>query len=329
MKSIFLATLLGALVSSAALAQTAKKKKLIDPPANPRATQVSSMPVAAKADTGNKTSFDRFYDRLSIGYFGFYQSSPLGFMHADFAATSPETETKNLPGCRNNCDNYPQNIFNQVTFGYDFGGGNKFIIVPRFTLFLGKARGVEESPLFNIDDALVGFSRSLYASADKKFAWNIRPAVRLPTSRASRTGDAPGFGDLTLQPDISTSLSYTMNENISMGYNLQNRFWVYEDRFNESQHRIAQSIYLNQKLTDKMALSYNFEYWVQNSRNRPSINGKGAFYNNIWQNFYVSLPIDITPKMNFAPTLGGYVNDPQGFGLDSMYLTASMAYSFK
>lgn len=331
MKSIFLATLLCALASSSVFAQTQRKKK-VPAPTSPRATQKSVMPVAPKK-TVEKTHFDRFYDRLSISYFGVYMSPPLGYMHADYAAISPEFESK-FTGCKNNCDTYSQNIFNQITFSYNFGGGKRFIIVPRWTIYLGNPRenGVpgksEGSQLVDIEDTLVGWSLNLWNSEDKKWSWNLRPAVRLPTSRYSRSAEGGGAGDLTHQPDITTSVSYTMSPDWSFAYSLQNRFYVYEDRYNEYRHRVANSLSGNQRLTDTTALSYNVEYWFQNNRRRESLNGQQTSYKRMWFNTFLGYSWDVTSKLNVTPIVGAYPNDPN-FGLRSAYVSAWFAYSIK
>lgn len=333
MKSIFLVTLLCALLSEVATAQAPKRKRrAINPPTNPRATQKTILPIDKKPEV-RKDSFDKFYERLTIAYFGVYLSSPLAYLHSDYAATSPDFETPSS-GCPDNCDTYAQNIFNQITFSYHFGGGSKFIIVPRWTLFLGNANKTnlpgtyDGSQLIEVEDPLVGWSFNLLTSVDKRWAWNIRPAVRLPVSRGSRGGDAARFGDVTFQPDIATSIAYTMSPSWSFGYSLQNRFWVYEDRFNESRHRIAQSLNANQALSEDLSLSYNLEYWVQNDRNRESLNQAAASYKRNWFNTYVGLSWAATKKLNVTPILGVFPGDPD-FGLNSAYASAWIAYLIK
>lgn len=321
MKSYFVATLLGALISTSVIAQARVKKQK----AKPATTQVSTMPTVKLAEKENKSHFDGFYERLGVSYFGAYTSSPLNSFHADYAITSPKYETK-FSNCPHNCDIYAQNIFNLVNISYDWGGGNKFFIQPRWTTFLGSARSLG-STLFNIEDPVVGFSTILYASADKKLTWKFQPGLRLPVSRATRNSDSPPFGDITHQPDIITSVSYTFNKDWSILYLVQNRVWIYEDRYNLNRHRIAHWISLTQKISEKTSLSYNYDYWHENDRNSETINGKGTHYKETWQNIYFGVGHDVTKKLNLMPMIGFYPTD--AFGMQAAYLSMWISYTIK
>ncbi|MBA2404009.1 MAG: hypothetical protein H0V66_04490, partial [Bdellovibrionales bacterium] len=176
-RSFLLTVILGALVTTQVFGQTKKTSTTTT------TTTTTTTSTTTKADEAQKSAFDKFYERLSIGYGGFYTSPDLDDWDTTNAAVSPE-----FSGGTNK-DTYSQNIFSQVNFGYNFGGMFKFHIVPRFTVFLTNPKDQDpgDRALVTIEDTLIAFSGTIFASEDKKFSWWMRPGVRLPTSHANRT----------------------------------------------------------------------------------------------------------------------------------------------
>jgi len=173
MKSSFLfLVILGAVFTSTASGQTYKTSK-------PLANASVAPTLPAMTETEKKDGFQRFSDRLKIGYWSGYQSSSLGQW-----GSGANDEYGVLD------KTYVHNLFNQVSFNYNFGAKMNFVINPRFTLNTGstKSYGGNNSGKgqLSVEDMLIGFQGTIFSSENKKFNWWMRAGGRLPTSRDSR-----------------------------------------------------------------------------------------------------------------------------------------------
>lgn len=333
MKSSFLLlVILGALTTTHVFGQTKKTKKTA--PRKARTTIAKKIPVKLPETKieQEKSSFDKFYERLSISYFSIFTSSTIGNFNAANGAISPEWGDTGRR-CRKNCDTYAMNLWNQVNFAYNFGAKMKFEFLPRFTVMMANPRDMtksvgEDRAMFNLEDFLIGFSGVVASSDDKKFNWWMRTALRLPTSRFSRNYRHPDFGSITYQPDWINSFSYDFTKSLQVGFTLVNRLWVFEDRYNSSRHRIISVPYFTYAFDDLTKLQVYFEHIIENNKKWESINGQGPDFENVWQNLMVGISRDLTPKLNVMPFLSTFVNDVP-YSSRSYWVGAWISYKIK
>jgi hypothetical protein len=329
MKSSFLVSIvLSALVTVTAYGQTRRsriqKKKIsrqsratTKPAAKPVATPSTQTSTQAVSTTSaaEKTSFDRFYERLSIGYFGVFTSPTLQNWDGRNAALSPAFgDTGKDGGCHKNCDTYATNLWNQLNFSYDFGAKLSFVFIPRWTVYFNNPHDMnrsagEDRAMLGLEDFLVGFAGTIVSSADKKFNWFIRPGMRLPTSHFTRHYDTAGFGDLTHQLEASHYITYQVNPKLTFGLQLQQRLWVFEERYNVSRLRIYTSPYIQYSVNDKTRLMGYYQNMLENNKRYKSINGKNPVFKDVYQDIMLGVARDITPTFNLMPYLGLFVND--------------------
>lgn len=319
MKSSFLLFLILGLVSTQAFGQTKKK--------------VTTAPTTTKVAEAPKSSFDKFYERLSIGYFGIMTTPPLEKWNSNNASISPEwssddTAPSGYNPCRN-CDTYSFNLWSQVNFAFNYGGTMKFNVIPRWTTFFDTPsdQGRGENGFIMLEDTLVGFSGVILSSADKKFNWWMRPGVRLPTSRFSRHVNG-AFGHLSWQFEVTNSFTYDFNPKWQVGTAFQTRYWFYENRYNHSRNRLYFGPNVTYTVNDSTKIIGYYENIVENNRRWESINGKKPSYRNVMQNAMIGVAKDITPKLNVYPYLAGYVNDVP-FSMRSLYGGMWISYTIK
>ena len=291
-RSFLLTVILGALLTSQVYGQTKK-------------ATTTTTPIATPAAEASKSDFDKFYERLSIGYFGALTTPNFESWDSRKAAVSPEFSSGK------NDDTYSMNVWSQFNIGYSFGGKFKLNIIPRFTTFLNKAPAQDPGQRGNVllEDALVGFSGVLYSSDNKKFNWWIRPGVRLPTSHGTRTTDNTDFGRISYNIEFLNTFSYDFNPSWQLGLTYQDRYWIYEQRYNNSKHRHYIDPYITHTINDTTKIQLYYEIMLQNSNRRESINGKSSVYKDVWQNAYIGIAKDITPKLNVFPFISAFVND--------------------
>jgi hypothetical protein len=316
MKSLFLVPLICLMIAGPAMSQTKRTKK--SPQNNSKKvrkvkrntkrvgkTKKTVMPIA-ETKVEDKSHFDKFNDRLRVIYFSIYSTSPLTQWNSDFApwktfSDSPKT------GCGYNCDDStPSNLFNLLILVYNYSPSSSFVIQPRWSVNFGQ--NSKDQGLLQLEDWVVAWGHRIKFS--DTFNIDFRPGFRIPTSRASRNGDKAGLGDLTGQPDIQVLVNWVPAKDWSFQWVFQNRFWVYEDRFNETRHRIAQTYNLNYQYTDKLSLQGYVDYWLQNSDRRLSLNGKSTSYKQAYFNVYGGPSYMFTPKFGVTPLLGVYADDP-------------------
>jgi hypothetical protein len=328
MKSTFLLlVILGALTTTQVFAQTKKIKQPVKKPveATEKAkTVTTTTAVSAPTAEAPKSSFDKFYERLSIGYFGVLTTPNFEKWDSRNAAISPE-----FSGGTND-DSYAMNIWSQVNFGYNYGGMMKFNVIPRFTTFLNEApdQSAGERGMVILEDALIGFSGVVASSADKKFNWWIRPGVRLPTSHASRHFDNADFGRLTYGLEFLHSLTYDFTKEFQAGLTFQHRMWVFENRFNGSRIRHLTSPFVSYALNDTTKVQVYYEHMLENNKRWKSINNKNPVYKDVWQNAYIGVAKDVTSKINLFPYISAFVNDVP-FSMQSVWAGMWITYSIK
>jgi hypothetical protein len=188
--------------------------------------------------------------------------------------------------------------------------------------------GKSDPAMITIEDTLVGFSGTNYKSDDGKFSWWMRPALRLATSHASRTANNRTFGTTTHQPDWNNTFTYTLNTNWEFGLAWINRMWVYDDRYNNSRHRMITVPSITYSISDKTQLQLMYEHYLENLRNYESLSGKQPNYRDWWQNLMFGVNQTLTEKASINPYIGAYINDVP-FSTESTFFDISFAYSIK
>lgn len=337
MKSSFLLSVaLCALVSANALGQTKKKAVL---PVKKQSSQVKKAAPALKpqqvtttapvsdtssAATLEKSAFDKFYERLSVGYFGIVTTPNFETWDTRNSALSP-----GFTGGTNN-DSYAMHLWSQVNFAYNFGAKMKFNVIPRFTIFFDEAPDQDpgERGMVLLEDALVGFSGVVYSSDDKKFNWWMRPGVRLPTSHASRHFDDADFGKLSYNLEVLNTFTYDFNPQWQLGLTFQDRYWIYENRYNASRNRLLTSPFISYTVNDKTKIQAYYENMLENTNRWKSINGKSPVYKDRWQNAYIGVARDVTSKLNVFPYISAFVNDVP-FSMQSFWGGMWISYQIK
>lgn len=275
-----------------------------------------------------KSSFDKFADRLRIGYFGVVTTPNFYDMahgNWDTAAMSPAW------GGPNNRDTWPTNVWNQISFNYNFGAKLNFVFNPRFMIPLGSTRNmnVPEDPSFiMLDDFLVGFQGVIVSSVDKKFNLWVRPGIRLPTSQNSRNNPNRGFGTHTHQIEVAYLPTYDFNKTWQLGIFGQFRQWIFEQRYNWSRFRFYTAPFVQMTLNDTTRLQVYYENIIENDRRWKSINGKEPVFKDYWQNIMLGVNKDITSKLNIFPYVSVFVDDVP-ISSKSFWLGAWISYQIK
>jgi hypothetical protein len=327
MKSSFLQLLvLGAIATAPAWAQTKKTK-----PVKANAPVAAPAPVAPTPSVNpvKQTSFEKFYDRLKIGYFGAFQSPHFDDMRKGQwrnAAISP-TWGKNKNEGKNQ-DTYATNVFNQVSFRVKSGGKLDFVVNPRFTLMLGSARD-EGHNLILIEDVLVGVQGVVAASEDKKFNLWIRPAVRVPTSRGSRATGNGGAGTTTHQLELAFLPTYDFNSTWQIGWFGQIRQWTIEDRYSlEDRLRIISAPYVQYAFDPKSRLQVYYQNFLESDQRAKPVEDRKLTFIDRWQDVMIGYNRDVTEKLNLFPFVGFFVDDVP-HSMKSGYIGAWISYTIK
>ena len=348
MKSSFLVSIvLGAIVSVSAWGQTRTTRRaqkpigtITKPAAKPAAktaapatstTQTSTQAVS-ETTAAEKSSFDKFYDRLAISYFGVFTSPTLEDWNSANAAISPQFGDTGKR-CRKNCDTYAMNLWNQVNFAYDFGWKMKFVLIPRWTVYFANPRDMDRSAgedraMVGLEDFLVGFAGVIVASEDKKFNWFVRPAMRLPTSHFTRHYNHPVFGQITNQVELAHFITYDPNPQWQFGLQLQQRMWVYDYRYNPSRLRFYTSPYISYAATESTKIQLYYQNMIENNKRWKSVNGKDPVFKDVYQDIMFGVAHDVTPRMNVMPYLGFFVDDIP-HSSRSAYIGAWVSYKIK
>jgi hypothetical protein len=335
MKSSFLlALLMTSMISNGAFAQATKKTKPTKKPV--AAKPVAVKPVAAKVESkapSASSNFQKFYDRLKIGYYGVFTSPHLRDMKNGRwknASISPEWSRTSKNEHRNQ-DTWPTNIWHQVTFTYNFGAKMSFVVAPRFMTPLASSEDMkkpEDNSFIMLDDMLVGFAGVIYSSDDKKFNLWVRPGVRLPTSRLNRNSGNGGAGTVTHQLDLSYSPTYDFNNTWQIGIFGQFRQWVIEDQYGFDRFRIITNPFVQYTIDDVSRVQVYYEYITETDRRGKPADERDPVWKDSWQNVTVGYNRDINSKLNLFPFVGVFVNDVP-LTDKSVWLGAWISYKIK
>jgi hypothetical protein len=200
-------------------------------------------------------------------------------------------------------------------------------VLPRWISYFGKQQnGVYK--VADLEDVLVSFGGVVYSSNDKKLTWWARPGMRLPTSNGSARAVDPEFGRLIHQWEALHVVTYDFDPIYQVGFFLQNRVWIYSDRYDDSRVRHWFAPYVSYAVTPKFKTQLYFEGMWENNRRKPSINDRSPSYRNVWQSMMIATPWDITPSFNVMPLVSAYLNT-NPFTADAFYLGAWVTYVFK
>ena len=318
MKRPFILFAIFALVGTEAYARPSKPKKgatsTVIQTEEGTKKKVKTEVVSKTEVAAPKTSFEKFSDRLRISYWAAFTSP-----HADDivkgqyrnAAISPAYGNAKT-GEQKNHDTWPMNLWNQISFNYNFGAKMNFVVNPRFMIPLASGKDMkapEDRSLIMLDDMLVGFQGVVLSTDDKKFNLWIRPGVRLPMSQASRNSRNGGFGRTTQQNEIAYLPTYDFNKTWQVGLFGQVRQWVFSDRMNYSRLRFYTAPYFQYTFNDTSRLQVYYEHMWENNKRWESVNGKKPVFKDVWQNVMIGVNHDVTKKFNIFPYLGVFVDD--------------------
>lgn len=293
-------------------------------------------------DMQPESTFDKFYKRLRISYFGVLTTPHLeDLKHSRYnnGAISPEFGQE-AKGKKKNHDTWPTNMWNQINFAYNFGAKLSFSFIPRWMTPLAHPvdmKKPEDRSLIEIEDFLVGFGGVIYASEDKKFNLWIRPGVRLPTSRASRNSGQAGAGTLTSNLELAYLPTYDFNKTWQLGIFGQVRQWVIEDHYDMTRFRFYTAPYIQYTIDDVSRFQLYYENIIETNRRDQPVGKRDPKFYDKWQNVFLGYSRDFTPKFNAMPFVGVFVNDTPA-RLDDTNLTmnekaiwfgAWVSYSFK
>jgi hypothetical protein len=313
MKSSFLlALLMTSMISNGAFAQAIKKSKPAAKPA-PKAA-VNTATVSKSAEVPKNSSFQKFYDRLGIRYFGVLTSPHLRDMKHNRwknASISPEW-SRSSKNEEQNQDTWPTNIWHQIAFTYNFGAKMSFVVAPRFMTPLASSTHMkepEDNSFIMLDDMLVGFQGVVYSSPNKKFNLWMRPGLRLPTSRLNRNATNSGAGTVTHQVDISYSPTYDFNKTWQIGMFGQFRQWVIEDQYGFDRLRIITNPFVQYTIDDVSRFTVYYEYITETDRRGKAADDRDPVFKDRWQNVTMGYNRDITSNLNLFPFVGVFVND--------------------
>jgi hypothetical protein len=267
--------------------------------------QRSTMP--SPEDMKVKSTFDKFSDRLKIGYFGVLTSPHFDDMsngHWKNAAISPEfgTEGEKLKYAGKNRDTWPTN----------FGAKMNFVINPRFMTPLASPTDMkdpEDRSFVELEDFLVGFQGVVASSDDSKFNLWVRPGMRLPVSRASRNSGQSGAGRLNRQLDLAYNATYDFTKTWQVGLSGQFRQWVIEDRFQFDRFRIFTAPFVQYTINDTSRIQVYYENMLETNRRSMPVDDRDPKFYDVWQNAMIGYSVDVTPKFNVMPFISAFVND--------------------
>lgn len=298
---------------------------------NVASAQMSTRPSPKDIEADKKASFKKFHDRLRIGVFSMFTSPTMYDMakgNWKYSATSPETQTFGK-----NRDTFPGgNFWNQISFNYNFGAKMNFVFNPRFSYWPIRPHDTTQNPeasTFQVEDFLVGFQGVIYETDDKKFNLWIRPGVRLPTSRATISAPNGGFGTTTNNLELALLPTYDFNTTWQLGGFLQWRQWVFDDRYNYTRFRFYTAPYIQYTFNDTTRAQLYYENMLENFRRWETLGKKEKpLFTDLWQNAFVGINHDVTPKLNIFPFVSAFINDPK-FSSKSFWIGAWISYQIK
>lgn len=289
--------------------------------------QLDSMPSARDRKPQEKKVFDKFYERLRIGYFGIITTPTFDAIDKgewDKAALSPE-----ITGGTNR-DSWPTNVWNQLSFGYNYGGTMSFVVNPRWATPLTHPSNMasdEDTSFIMLDDLLVGFQGVVYSSADKKFNLWIRPGIRIPTSQGSINGTNRGAGKIIHQPELAYFPTYDINKTWQVGVFGMARQWVYEDIYDLTRFRFYNAAYVQYALNDTSRIALYFEHILETDQRSVPAADRKVVFKDLWQSVFLAFNHDVNKKLNIMPTLNCFYDRP--ITSNSFYAGMWISYTIK
>ncbi len=287
--------------------------------------QMSTRP--SPQDMKPKTSFDKFSDRLKIGYFGVLTTPQFDDIEKGNwrnAALSPEFSGGS------NQDTWPTNMWNQLSFNFNYGSKLNFVVNPRFAVPLigEKDMAGEDVSLILLDDLLFGFQGVVLTSEDKSFNLWIRPGLRIPTSRGSRSSSNGGAGTITNQLELAYNATYDFNKTWQLGVFGQLRSWIIEDKFGLDRFRFYTGPFVQYTLDDVSRLLVYYENILETDRRAKANNDREPVFKDLMQDVFVGYSRDLTPTLNAMPFVSCFIND-QPVTDKSFFLGAWISYQIK
>lgn len=284
-------------------------------------------------ETKVKTPFERFSERLKISYFGFLTTPPARDISKGRwknAAISPSLGVDAEDGHTNH-DTWPTNVWNQISFNYNYGSKLSFVVNPRILVPLAhpvSMKPPEDRSFIAIEDVFTGFQGMVFESVDKKFNFFNRFGLRLPTSRLSRNSNNAGFGRISQQIEYSYNPTYDFSKTWQISLLGTIRYWVYQDRYNLSRLRFYTAPYIQYSLNDTTRFLVYYENMIENNKRWKSINNKKPVYKDIVQNVLVGISKDLSSKLTLFPFMGVYVDDVP-FSTESIWFGSWISYKIK
>lgn len=295
--------------------------------------QVSTRPSPKEIEQAKKSTFDKFSERLKISYFGVLTTPHFDDMFEgewENAAISPQYGQAEK-GEGKNRDTWPLNLWNQISFNYNFGAKLNFVVNPRFMIPLQHPvdmKAPEDRSLIMLDDIMAGFQGVIASSDDKALNLWVRAGLRFPTSRANRNSGQGGAGTLTHQVDLAYNLTYDFNKTFQLGIFNQFRQWVIDDRYNFTRARIVTNPYMQFTLNDVSKILVYYENMLETNRRSKPSGDRDPVFKDVWQAVMVGYSHDVTSKLNLMPYVSVFVDD-NPITDKSAFLGAWISYSIK
>jgi hypothetical protein len=230
-------------------------------------------------------------DHLKIGYF----SELLGPALTNEEGTYPDVDSKG---------NYvqgkePIQLWNQVSFGWKLDSTWRAIFNPRFTTQFGdRSRLMQNDGILRTEDFLVGAQGTIWKSGQWSL-W-VRPAYRLPTSRATIdanwNGQAEWLHILDRAPGTDTKWG--------MGMWTMYRHYVPSSESTNERWRLYVAPYLTYTINDKIRLEGYYENEIQHNQ---EIGYKDLNYSQrTLQSAFTGFTYTFSPKFSVFPFIRMY-----------------------
>lgn len=295
--------------------------------------QMTMRPSPQDMKVNEKRTFDKFYERLKIGWFAVPTTPHLDdIMKGQYHNAAISPEFGNAPkGDQKNHDTWPTNIWQQISFRYSFGAKMDFVVNPRFMVPIVNSRDMkapEDRSFIMVDDILFGFQGVVLSDEAKKFNLWIRPGMRVPTSRPSRNSGQGGAGTLSNQVELAYNATYDFTKIWQVGLFGQWRSWVIEDQVGFDRFRIYTAPFIQYTVDDVSRWQLYYENMLETNRRSKPADDRDPVFKDVWQNAFLGYSRDFTPKFNAMPFVSVFVND-EPITDKSIWFGAWVSYQIK
>ncbi|MBY0515284.1 MAG: hypothetical protein K2P81_00135 [Bacteriovoracaceae bacterium] len=231
-------------------------------------------------------------DNLSIGYF----SEILGPSLSSLSESKyPDVDSKG----NFSEGSEPIQAWNQISFGYKINSVWKAIFNPRFTLHLGTRKDIPaDDGVMRTEDFLVGAQGTIWKSGDWSL-W-VRPAYRLPTSRA--TIDANWNGQVEWLHIIDKAPNSSTAWGVGMWHMV--RAYVPSEASVNERWRMYMAPYVNYTFNDKFRYDFYYENEIQH--NEPFGEKDYLFSKRSLQSAFTGINWNINKSFSVFPFLRFY-----------------------